>query len=130
VTLYSHSTDIPGRSDTLGAAHFAKGSTVDPMRLLKKLRQGVRFATTTTATVFGNVASEIAGRYGHLCFWVYSHISINLSVFPSSSVLQPNSPQAIIKTSLESANKSRLVCTNSYLLRTSCGISPNASVSV
>lgn len=32
------------------------------MRLLKKLGQGVRLATTTTATVFGNVASEIAGR--------------------------------------------------------------------
>lgn len=48
----------------------------------------MRLATTTTATVFGNVASEIAG----------------------SSVLQPNSPQAIVKTALESANKSRLVC--------------------
>ncbi|KAF9475543.1 hypothetical protein BDN70DRAFT_813949, partial [Pholiota conissans] len=87
VMLYSHSIDIPGRSDTLGAAHINKGSAVDPMRLLKKFRQGVRLATTTTATVFGNVASEIAG----------------------SSVLQPNSPQAIIKTSLESANKSRLL---------------------
>ncbi|KJA19910.1 hypothetical protein HYPSUDRAFT_842053 [Hypholoma sublateritium FD-334 SS-4] len=87
VTLYSHSSDIPGRSDTLGARHLGKGSAVDPMRLLKKLGQGVRLATTTTATVFGNVASEIAG----------------------SSVLQPNSPQAIIKTSLESANKSRLL---------------------
>lgn len=62
VTLYSHSSDIPGRSDTLGARHLGKGSSVDPMRLLKKLGQGVRLATTTTATVFGNVASEIAGR--------------------------------------------------------------------
>ena len=57
------------------------------MRLLKKLGQGVRLATTTTATVFGNVASEIAG----------------------TSVLQPNSPQAMVKTALESANKSRLL---------------------
>ncbi|KAF8906527.1 hypothetical protein CPB84DRAFT_1675669, partial [Gymnopilus junonius] len=84
VTLYRHSTDIPGRIDTLG---HLKETSVNPRLLFKKLREGVRFATTTTATVFGNVASEIAG----------------------SSVLQPNSPQAVIKTVLESANKSRLL---------------------
>ncbi|KDR75887.1 hypothetical protein GALMADRAFT_68503 [Galerina marginata CBS 339.88] len=86
VALYRNSIDIPGRSDTLGYNHL-KESAVNPMRLLKKFREGVRYATTTTATVFGNVASEIAG----------------------SSVLQPNSPQAVIKTALESANKSRLL---------------------
>ncbi|PPR07380.1 hypothetical protein CVT26_013696 [Gymnopilus dilepis] len=86
VTLYRHSTDIPGRTDTLGHGHI-KEAAVNPRRLFKKLREGVRYATTTTATVFGNVASEIAG----------------------SSVLQPNSPQAVIKTVLESANKSRLL---------------------
>jgi len=47
----------------------------------------VEVAATTTTTAFGNVASEISG----------------------SSVLQPNSPSAVIKTSLESANKSRLL---------------------
>jgi hypothetical protein len=55
--------------------------------MFRKIKQHVRVATTTTATVFGNVASEIAG----------------------TSVLQPNSPQSIIKTALESPNKSRLV---------------------
>ncbi|KAF9566758.1 hypothetical protein CPC08DRAFT_747250 [Agrocybe pediades] len=86
VTLYRNSTDIPGRSDTLRATHD-RNVSVNPMRLFRKFREGVRLATTTTATVFGNVASEIAG----------------------SSVLQPNSPQAVIKTALESANKSRLL---------------------
>ncbi|KAF8973263.1 hypothetical protein BDZ97DRAFT_1780386 [Flammula alnicola] len=74
VTLYSHSTDIPGRSDTSGRPP-SRGLAVDPRRFFKKLRDGVRFATTTLRR----------------------------------SVLQPNSPQAIIKTSLESANKSRLL---------------------
>lgn len=35
---------------------------VNPKRLFRKFRHGIRSATTTTATVFGNVASEIAGR--------------------------------------------------------------------
>lgn len=85
VTLYKNSVDIPGHTDTLQPN--VKGSSVNPKRLFKKLKDGVRYATTTTATVFGNVASEIAG----------------------SSVLQPNSAQAVIKTALESANKSRLL---------------------
>ncbi|PPQ67301.1 hypothetical protein CVT25_005885 [Psilocybe cyanescens] len=91
VTLYRNSSDIPGRSDTLGRGH-TKDASVNPKRLFRKFREGVRFATTTTATAFGNVASEIAG----------------------SSVLQPNSPQAIIKTALESANKSRLLARRIY----------------
>jgi hypothetical protein len=62
VTLYKNSTDIQGHTDTLEPN--AKGSSVIPKRIFKKLKEGVRFATTTTATVFGNVASEIAGRYG------------------------------------------------------------------
>ncbi|KAJ3490527.1 hypothetical protein NLJ89_g11426 [Agrocybe chaxingu] len=86
VALYKHSIDVPGRTDTLGPANI-KNTITNPRRIFRKLREGVRFATTTTATVFGNVASEIAG----------------------SSVLQPNSPQAVIKTALESANKSRLL---------------------
>ncbi|KAF8629659.1 hypothetical protein AX17_005598 [Amanita inopinata Kibby_2008] len=86
VTLYRHSSDIPGRSDTLNAGH-SKNPSVNPKRFLKKLRAGVRMAATTTTTALGNVASEIAG----------------------SSVLQPNSPQAMVKVALESANKSRLL---------------------
>lgn len=86
VTLYRNSSDIPGRSDTLGPSQGSK-TNLDAMHLFKQALKGVRVAATTTTTAFGNVASEIAG----------------------SSVLQPNSPQAIIKTSLNSANKSRLV---------------------
>lgn len=87
VILYRNSRDSLGRTDTLRDGPTAKGSAVTPNRLFKKFRQGVRYAATTTTTVFGNVASEIAG----------------------SSVLQPNSPQAMVKRALESANKSRLL---------------------
>ncbi|OSD01247.1 hypothetical protein PYCCODRAFT_1412753 [Trametes coccinea BRFM310] len=90
VTLYQHSTDIPWRSDTLrdGPSSDAKRkSTFNPQKVFKKALKGVRSAATTTTTVLGTVASEIAG----------------------TSVLQPNSPQAIVKTALESANKSRLL---------------------
>ncbi|KAJ4467895.1 Mechanosensitive ion channel-domain-containing protein [Lentinula edodes] len=86
VTLYRNSSDIPGRSDTLKASHL-KNSSVNPKMLFKRAIKGVRTAATTTTTALGNVASEIAG----------------------SSVLQPNSPQAVVKTALESANKSRLL---------------------
>ncbi|TEB38382.1 hypothetical protein FA13DRAFT_1726059 [Coprinellus micaceus] len=88
VTLYRFSSDVPGRTDVLAEdAQTAKGSFSNPKRVFKKIREGVRLAATTTTTALGNVASEIAG----------------------SSVLQPNSPQAIVKTALESANKSRLL---------------------
>ena len=88
VTLYQHSTDIPWRSDTLRDGPVeSKRRTMMPQKIFKKALKGVRDAATTTTTVLGNVASEIAG----------------------TSVLQPNSPQAMVKTALESANKSRLV---------------------
>ena len=88
VTLYRHSSDIPGRSDTLKDRDMTnKRATIDPKKFLKKALKGVRQAATTTTTALGNVASEIAG----------------------TSVLQPNSPQAMVQTALESANKSRLV---------------------
>nr|VWO97655.1 C6 zinc finger protein [Ganoderma boninense] len=88
VSLYSHSTDTPGRSDTLRDPTDTKRKTMmNPQRIFKKALKGVRHAATTTTTVLGNVASEIAG----------------------TSVLQPNSPQAMVKTALESANKSRLL---------------------
>ncbi|THV05025.1 hypothetical protein K435DRAFT_790441 [Dendrothele bispora CBS 962.96] len=83
VTLYRNSSDIPGRSDTLKAADAKQNG----VKILKRAMKGVRDAATTTTTALGNVASEIAG----------------------SSVLQPNSPQAMVKTALESANKSRLL---------------------
>ena len=83
VTLFKYSSDV-GRTDTLLESTSGNRS---PLDIFRKLKDGVRLATTTTATVFGNVASEIAG----------------------SSVLQPNSPEAIVKTALESANKSRLL---------------------
>ncbi|KAL0576656.1 hypothetical protein V5O48_005316 [Marasmius crinis-equi] len=85
VTLYRHSSDIPGRSDTLKGAQ--ETPAVKTRKFFKAALKGVRVAATTTTTALGNVASEIAG----------------------SSVLQPNSPQAMVKTALESANKSRLL---------------------
>lgn len=85
VVLYRHSSDIPGRSDTMNGARERSKDKANPARFLKKAIKGVRNAATTTTTALGNVASEIAG----------------------SSVLQPNSPQAMVKTALESANKSR-----------------------
>ncbi|KAL1942695.1 hypothetical protein VTO73DRAFT_4935 [Trametes versicolor] len=90
VTLYQHSTDIPWRADTLrdgGATDPKRKSTFNPQKVFKKALKGVRSAATTTTTVLGTVASEIAG----------------------TSLLQPNSPQAMVKTALESANKSRLL---------------------
>lgn len=88
VTLYRHSTDIPGRSDTLKDGPVEnKRATMNPKKILKKALKGVKRAATTTTTALGNVASEIAG----------------------SSVLQPNSPQAMVQTALESANKTRLL---------------------
>ncbi|KAH9920051.1 Mechanosensitive ion channel-domain-containing protein [Fomitopsis serialis] len=62
-------------------------------RLIKRALHGVKVAATTTTTALGNVASEIAG----------------------SSVLQPNSPQAVVKTAIESANKSRMTLFYSFV---------------
>ncbi|KAJ6593918.1 Mechanosensitive ion channel-domain-containing protein [Mycena capillaripes] len=84
VTLYTHSRNI-ARPDALqsdGIKDF-----MNPRNFLKRALKGVRDAATTTTTAFGNVASEITG----------------------SSVLQPNSPQSIVQTALESANRSRLL---------------------
>ncbi|KAI0785645.1 Mechanosensitive ion channel-domain-containing protein [Abortiporus biennis] len=92
VTLYRHSSDIPGRSDTLKDGPMNKRASVDPKKFFKAALRGVRSAATTTTTALGNVASEIAG----------------------SSILQPNSPQAMVKTALESANKSRLLARRLY----------------
>ncbi|CCM01460.1 uncharacterized protein FIBRA_03513 [Fibroporia radiculosa] len=94
VNLYRHSSDMPWRSDTLRDGQVDAHAPKKPKKLLKKALQGVKFAATTTTTALGNVASEIAG----------------------SSVLQPNSPQAVVKTALESANKSRLASAHSLMV--------------
>ncbi|KAF9820412.1 hypothetical protein IEO21_01421 [Rhodonia placenta] len=84
VSLYRRSSDIPWRSDTLHEGHV---EVKRPRRLLKKALHGVKFAATTTTTALGNVASEMMG----------------------TSVLQPNSPPAMVKTAIESPNKSRML---------------------
>jgi len=88
VTLYPHLADLPSKSVPLTAEELFKNpSMFTQKRFFKQIGDSVRAATTTTATVFGNVVSEIMG----------------------SSVLQPNSPQAIVKTTLESRSKMLLV---------------------
>ena len=63
VTLYSHSSELPGRSDALKDRDAGqKPPPADPKKLFKRALKGVRAAATTTTTALGNVASEIAGR--------------------------------------------------------------------
>ncbi|TFY79553.1 hypothetical protein EWM64_g4459 [Hericium alpestre] len=85
--LYRHSRHTSGRPDGTRGGVQDKRASLNPRRFFKRALKGVRFAATTTTTALGNVASEIAG----------------------SSVLQPNSPQAMVQTALESANKTRLL---------------------
>lgn len=60
--MYSHSSDIPGRIDTLKDRDMIpKEAAVDPKKLFKRALKGVRVVATTTTTALGNVASEIAG---------------------------------------------------------------------
>jgi small-conductance mechanosensitive channel len=86
VALYRNSSDIPGCPNTFDAGQ-AKTPSVDPRQLLKHAKDSFRKAATTATTALGTVVSEIAG----------------------SAILQPNSPQAVVKTALQSANKSRLL---------------------
>ncbi|KAI9511136.1 Mechanosensitive ion channel-domain-containing protein [Russula earlei] len=85
-TLYRHSTELH-LHESRGHSQAEKHNMVDPRRFMKQALKGVRFAATTTTTALGNVASEIAG----------------------SSVLQPNSPQAMVLTALESGSKTKLL---------------------
>jgi len=87
VALYAHSTDQVGRSDTLHDSPDSKGSLVDPEKVLRNILKGFKGVAQTTTHAFGNIASEIVG----------------------SSVLQPNSPGAMIATALGSPNKTRLL---------------------
>ena len=49
VTLYAHSTDLLGRSDTLHDSPDSKGTLVDPEEFLKNILRGVKgIAHTTT----------------------------------------------------------------------------------
>ncbi|KAJ7045534.1 Mechanosensitive ion channel-domain-containing protein [Mycena alexandri] len=84
VTLYRNSKNLE-RSDTLGTNSVKE--ILNPKRFFKRALTGVRSAAKSGTTIFGNVASEITG----------------------SSVLQPNSPQSIVQTALESTNRSRLL---------------------
>ncbi|CAE6471545.1 unnamed protein product [Rhizoctonia solani] len=84
-TLYKHSSEIPGRSDTLKDNQSSAPSVINPKKLLRGVIKGVKGVASHTTTALGNVASEIAG----------------------SSVLQPNSPAAMVSTALSSANKTR-----------------------
>ncbi|KAF8608825.1 hypothetical protein BDV93DRAFT_518874 [Ceratobasidium sp. AG-I] len=86
-TLYKHSSDIPGRSDTLKDGQVTGPAAINPKKLLRGVIKGVKGVASTTTTALGNVASEIAG----------------------SSVLQPNSPAAMVATAMSSANKTRLL---------------------
>lgn len=87
MTLYANSTDQVDRSDTLHDGPATGGSKVDPTRILKNVLGGVKGVVQSTTQAFGNIATEIVG----------------------SSVLQPNSPQAIVAQALSSPNKSRLL---------------------
>ena len=62
VALYSHSSDITGRTDTMVDKVDTKPRAPDPTRFFKRALKGFRVAATTTTTALGNVASEIAGR--------------------------------------------------------------------
>nr|GAT56367.1 serine/threonine protein kinase [Mycena chlorophos] len=90
VTLYVHSKDV-GRPDALRTDSAVK-DILNPTKFFKRALKGVTTVAKTTTTALGNVASEITG----------------------TSVLQPNSPQAIVKTALESANRSRLLARRLY----------------
>ncbi|KAH9811930.1 hypothetical protein DFH28DRAFT_1178717 [Melampsora americana] len=91
VTLYMNSHDI-GRSDTLDRGYLAGGRAADPARVLRKALKGVRQVAKSTTTVFGTVASEIAGE----------------------RILQPNSPSSMVLSALSSANKTRQLARRIY----------------
>lgn len=89
-TLYRFSHDI-GRTDTLDRAYNPRASE-NPARLLKSALKGVKNVAKSTTSVFGTVASEIAGE----------------------RILQPNSPSSMVLSALSSANKSRQLARRIY----------------
>lgn len=94
IVLYSHSSNIPGRNDTLRDDKDNGKGAINPAKMLKHMLKGVRGVAEGATTAFGNVASEMLG----------------------SSTLQPSSPEAKVYTALSSANKTRLVSESTGLL--------------
>ncbi|KIJ22990.1 hypothetical protein M422DRAFT_276512 [Sphaerobolus stellatus SS14] len=85
VTLYKNSHPLPGQSgNNLGQ----KG----PSSILTRAFSGIKGAAQSTTTTFGNLATEILG----------------------SSIIQPNSPEAIVIDALGSATKTRLLAQRIY----------------
>ncbi|KAF8326601.1 Mechanosensitive ion channel-domain-containing protein [Cantharellus anzutake] len=87
VTLYKHSDRLHALQNTQPS-----NGAISPAKLLKRILKGVRRTAETTTTAFGNMASEIAG----------------------TSVLQPNSPAAMVAGALECVNKSRVLARRLY----------------
>ncbi|KAA1127103.1 hypothetical protein PGTUg99_022009 [Puccinia graminis f. sp. tritici] len=91
-TLYRYTHDI-GRSDTLDRAFGAPTRGPEhTAKLLKSALKGVKNVARTTTSVFGTVASEIAGE----------------------QILQPNSPSSMVLSALSSANKTRHLARRIY----------------
>ncbi|KAG8747158.1 hypothetical protein FRC10_002207 [Ceratobasidium sp. 414] len=72
--LYKHSSEIPGRSDTLKDGPSGP-ATINPKKLLRGVLKGVKGVASTTTTALGNVASEIAGSPA-----VLTHLDFSLLV--------------------------------------------------
>jgi len=89
VVLYRNSKNIDGLN---GSQTPKSAAAINPAKLLKTALKGVRRTAETTTTAFGNMASEIAG----------------------TSVLQPNSPAAMVAGALQTVNKSRMLARRLY----------------
>ncbi|KAH8929994.1 hypothetical protein BT69DRAFT_1402661 [Atractiella rhizophila] len=77
VRLYVHSRDVSNVAPEVGK--------MDSIRALKKALKEVKRVAQTTTTMFGTVASELAGE----------------------RILQPNSPGSVVTNALSSTNKTR-----------------------
>ncbi|OAV92570.1 hypothetical protein PTTG_27603 [Puccinia triticina 1-1 BBBD Race 1] len=90
--LYRYTHDI-GRSDTLDRACGAPSKAPEnTAKILKCALKSVKNVARTTTSVFGTVASEIAGE----------------------QILQPNSPSSMVLSALSSANKTRHLARRIY----------------
>ena len=61
-TLYRRSMNSPRRPQPTHVDETKGEFLADSNHLFRDIRLGIRSATTITATAFGNVASDIAGR--------------------------------------------------------------------
>ncbi|CAH7675285.1 Mechanosensitive ion channel-domain-containing protein [Phakopsora pachyrhizi] len=89
VTLYRHSHDI-GRNDTLDRAY--QNNPPPPVKIFKNALKGVKSVAQSTTSVFGTVASEIAGE----------------------QILQPNSASSMVLSALTSSNKTKQLARRIY----------------